>query len=106
MPTKATTHQSADDDPERKADRERQRRQRRGSRPYDRAKWKRLRKMVLARDPLCVECETQGRVEASTHVDHITALCEGGTDHMGNLQGLCASCHNRKTAMQDGGFGR
>jgi 5-methylcytosine-specific restriction protein A len=23
-----------------------------------------------------------------------------------NLQALCARCHNRKTALEDGGFGR
>lgn len=106
MPTKPKTHRPAGTDPASQAGREKQRRQRRGARPYDKARWKRLRKMVLARDPLCVECLKQGRTEASTHADHIVALSQGGTNRMENLQGLCASCHNRKTALTDGGFGR
>jgi 5-methylcytosine-specific restriction endonuclease McrA len=34
-------------------------------------------------------------------VDHITPLADGGApfDHE-NLQPLCASCHNRKSAME------
>lgn len=73
---------------------------------YKTARWQRLRKMALARDPLCVICLAHGHTEASTHVDHIVALKDGGTHSMDNLQGLCASCHNRKTATEDGGFGR
>ena len=106
MSKKAKTHRLGEPQSAYNSDRERQRRQSRGSRPYDRARWKRLRRMVLARDPLCVICLGHGRTESSTHVDHIVALKDGGTDSMENLQGLCASCHNRKTATEDGGFGR
>ena len=42
-------------------------------------------------------------------VDHIVAV-SGPDDPLfwepSNHQGLCHSCHNRKTAMADGGFGR
>ncbi len=71
------------------------------ARGYDR-RWQRLRKMVLARDPVCKAC---GR-EVSEHADHIQAKAAGGSDSLDNLQGLCAGCHSRKTATQDGGFGR
>jgi len=27
-------------------------------------------------------------------------------DFAGNIQALCQRCHSRKTAMEDGGFGR
>lgn len=44
---------------------------------------------------------------AATHVDHVVPLERGGARFdEGNLQPLCAPCHSRKTARQDGGFGR
>jgi 5-methylcytosine-specific restriction protein A len=57
--------------------------------------WQTLRALVLAEQPVCVLCH----VAPSTEVDHIAP-------HRGhyalffnrhNLQGLCATCHGRKT---------
>lgn len=70
-------------------------------RGYD-SNWQRLRLMVLAERPLCVECERWGRVAAATEVDHIVPLSEGGTNERENLQPLCHECHSRKTAAQVG----
>jgi len=39
------------------------------------------------------------------HLDHKLARNAGGTDDASNLHWLCHSCHSRKTAKQDGGFG-
>ncbi len=86
--------------------RERERRKQRGARYYDTARWKRLRLMVLRRDPICVLCKERGFFVPSQHSDHIVALEAGGTIDMKNLRGLCHSCHSRKTATEDGGFGR
>lgn len=61
----------------------------------------RLRKIVLARDPICKLCHR----EATTDSDHIVPLSQGGKDELSNLQGACHSCHSRKTATEDGGFG-
>lgn len=77
-----------------------------GPRLYDSQRWKRLRKLVLTRDPLCVECRKKNRVTAACHVDHIVSISDGGNPFdLANLQALCASCHSRKTARQDGGYG-
>ena len=66
-------------------------------------RWRRARLVFLARHPLCVDC---GR--GATVVDH-------RDPHRGDpavfwdsrrWQALCASCHGRKTAAQDGGFGQ
>jgi HNH endonuclease/Helix-turn-helix domain len=70
------------------------------------SQWRRLREWVLAREPLCRACLAQGRTEPATDVDHIVARSRGGSDEPSNLQALCASCHARKTASEDGGFGR
>ncbi len=85
--------------------RESERRKQRGPRYYDTARWKKLRRMVLRRDPICVLCNLNGFVVPSRHADHVLALEAGGTNEMKNLRGLCPSCHSRKTALEDGGFG-
>jgi 5-methylcytosine-specific restriction protein A len=71
---------------------------------YKTAHWARTRAAVLARDPICKICNRF----PSTVADHIKPH-KG--DHAKfveslNLQGLCAACHNEKTAREDGGFGR
>lgn len=89
---------------------QRQSDERRGSahqRGYTSA-WQRARDGYLRAHPLCVRCEGAGLVEAATVVDHIKP-------HRGdkvlfwdrnNWQSLCKACHDRKTATEDGGFGR
>jgi 5-methylcytosine-specific restriction protein A len=52
------------------------------------------------------QCHAEGRVTAAQHVDHVVPREQGGSDDWANLQALCASCHSRKTALEDGGFGR
>jgi 5-methylcytosine-specific restriction protein A len=76
---------------------------------YSRALWKRLRLMVLGRDPICVACKRN----ASTVADHKKAFRTGKTENeewqlfcdLNNLQGLCHPCHSEKTAKFDAGFG-
>lgn len=70
-------------------------------------KWRAARESFLKLHPLCAECEETGRISLATVVDHITP-------HRGDLKlfwdrkqwrPLCARCHSRKTAREDGGFG-
>ena len=65
------------------------------------ATWRRLRKLVLHRDPICRACCRA----PSTTVDHIVPKARGGQDTMENLQGLCAACEAAKTA-KDAAAGR
>lgn len=60
------------------------------------------RRRFLYCNPLCVECQRQGRVKAATVPDHIVALVNGGEDAEENLQSLCAECHRTKTAKDLG----
>ena len=62
--------------------------------------WKKLRAEMMPKGTLCRVC---GRV--ASHLDHIVPRAQGGTDSPRNLQPLCWSCHSRKTASEDGGFG-
>ena len=70
---------------------------------YKTAGWQRLRTIVLKRDPFCVECLKEQRFTPSSHVDHIRSRRERPDleRDLANLQGLCQSCHNSKTATHD-----
>ncbi|MDC0325220.1 HNH endonuclease [bacterium] len=70
------------------------------------SRWQKLRLMVLKREPLCRHCNIQGQITLATDVDHIISLVRGGTNELNNLQPLCHSCHSKKTAREDGAFGR
>lgn len=75
------------------------------SRGYGHA-WRKARAGFLSEHPFCAECMRLGKVVAATVVDHIVPH---GGDRMlfwdrTNWQALCASCHSRKTAREDGGY--
>lgn len=74
-------------------------------RGYGRA-WQKLRRLQLAREPLCRICRGAGLSVAARHVDHVVPLRAGGANKLSNLQSVCAGCHSRKTVMADRGFGR
>ena len=65
------------------------------------AQWRRLRDMVLRREPLCRRCRAEGRRRIATEVDHILPLKQGGTNRWDNLQPLCHSCHVKKTKEEN-----
>ena len=69
---------------------------------YNSTAWQRARRRQLRRHPICESCFDR----RATQVDHATPLSQGGHPlDSSNLQSLCASCHSRKTAERDGGFG-
>ncbi len=78
--------------------RPRERRESSHKRTYD-ERWKKLRKVVLARDPVCMDCGEA----PSTDVDHI--IPRAPTQHAADvteeeLRGLCHPCHSRKTRAE------
>lgn len=60
------------------------------------ARWRKLRLMILARDPVCVLC----RQRPSTTVDHVMPKSRGGQDEESNLRGLCSRCHAAKSTAE------
>lgn len=69
------------------------------------AAWQRLRRSIMAGEPLCRECAGRGRVVAAAHVDHIVPKSQGGTDDLDNLQPLCHACHTAKTNRERAAYG-
>ena len=72
-------------------------------------RWQGTRRVVFQRDPLCMDCGHQ----ASTVCDHIVParqiVAMYGEDEFYNpdrCQGLCKSCHDRKTATEDSTFAK
>ena len=76
-------------------------------RGYTRA-WLKYRLAYLMRYPLCVHCERDGKVTPAEELDHKDPH-RGDMDLFwdpDNHQGLCKSCHSRKTATEDTAFAR
>lgn len=65
--------------------------------------WRIIREQQLNSKPLCEDHAQQGLKRIATVVDHRDG--DSWNNEPENLRSLCAECHNRKTAKQDGGFG-
>lgn len=63
-------------------------------------KLQRMRAELFARSPLCVVCESAGRVTLATQRDHKVPLAEGGADDQTNEQALCDACHEAKSLQE------
>jgi len=66
---------------------------------YRLARWLALRDLMLQVDPFCRQCLREGRKVLTAEIDHIVPH-EGVASRFwdaGNLQGLCKSCHSKKT---------
>jgi len=60
----------------------------------------RIRKQLLADEPLCRECVKQGRVKAAVIADHIIPLSACGKTVRANYQPLCRACSDAKTKLE------
>ena len=70
---------------------------------YNSAQWKRTRMIVLHEQPLCVKCKEKNIYRSANTIDHIVPLNQGGQTYaLHNLQALCSSCHNSKSASDRG----
>lgn len=71
------------------------------SKLYNSRKWRKHRKVYLAINPLCVECEKESKTTAAKVLDHIIRIADGGDAwSYDNLQGLCSSHHNKKSGRE------
>ena len=66
------------------------------------ARWDKLARIYLKRNPLCVLCAKVNLTVQARQVDHIIPH-EGDHDlfwHQDNWQGLCRKCHLKKTKKE------
>ena len=71
-------------------------------------RWRKVRLNHLKIEPLCRKCKKNDEITPATIVDHIKPH-KGNYELMwdtDNFQSLCKTCHDKKTATEDGGFGR
>lgn len=70
---------------------------------YNSRTWRKARRKYLDANPLCVQCGENDVVNVATVVDHIVPINKGGESlDESNYQSLCASCHNAKSAKENG----
>lgn len=71
-------------------------------------RWLAYARTFLKAHPLCALHALEGRHVSATVVDHVTPhrMDQALFWEPSNHQGLCKRCHDRKTATEDGGFGR
>lgn len=69
------------------------------------AAWRKVRRIVLLREPLCRMCAADGITARAVDVDHIRSKAQGGDDRFSNLQSLCTAHHREKSIKEEGGFG-
>jgi 5-methylcytosine-specific restriction enzyme A len=68
------------------------------NRIYDSARWRKLRLIVLRRQPVCMACSEF----PSTVADHIIPIRDSGRPwDLENIQGLCSKCHGEKTNKEN-----
>jgi len=63
---------------------------------YSSDQWRRVRRSVLASNPLCVRCQERGRTTAATEVHHVVPrkTAPDLAFETANLMPLCRACHN------------
>lgn len=73
-------------------------------RGYD-GPWRRIAAEHLELEPWCRSHLERGLHIRATEVDHILTRRAGGSDDHSNLRSLCKSCHSRRTALEQSGWG-
>lgn len=64
------------------------------------AAYRRQRITILDGEPLCRYCRARGHVTAATIVDHVIALCLGGSNDPANLAPACRACNDAKAVIE------
>ena len=68
---------------------------------YNSKRWRSVRKYFIKKNPICISCKRKNIDKAAKVVDHILPITMGGSQvDLKNLQSLCESCHNSKSARE------
>ncbi len=66
------------------------------------SRWKKVRALKLARDPLCEDCWEHGVTRPAAQVHHLEAVAKRPdlAFEMKNLRSLCTTCHAKREARE------
>ncbi len=66
---------------------------------YQSKEWRTIREFMLSKQPLCIKCHIEGKIEPATEIDHIIPLRRKPELCLDteNLMPLCKSHHSQKT---------
>lgn len=70
---------------------------------YHSKQWRALRNWFIKQNPLCAQCEREGKINGGQCVDHIKPIRLSGKKMWtcpSNLQTLCNPCHAKKSAQE------
>jgi 5-methylcytosine-specific restriction protein A len=71
---------------------------------YGQRVWEKIRASQLSRQPLCGRCQSEGKITAANHVDHVFPHRRDADAFKVNLfQSLCTACHTLKTQDENKG---
>lgn len=72
------------------------------------ARWRKVARQFLRENPVCADCGGEATVPDHSPLTRKQLLSAGipDPDLPEFLEPRCKPCHDRKTATQDGGFGR
>lgn len=70
---------------------------------YNSERWRKLRKLKFANDPLCEMCKKEGRITPAEDIHHIKSFMTASTPEeryrlaydYTNLMSVCKKCHQR-----------
>jgi 5-methylcytosine-specific restriction endonuclease McrA len=62
--------------------------------------WVDRRARWMQANPLCIDCQAEGRVTAAQELDHVVPLWQGGADDESNYASRCIEHHQAKTARE------
>jgi 5-methylcytosine-specific restriction protein A len=66
------------------------------------ARWRKVRALKLARDPLCEDCKARGVLKTATQVHHLEGLAQRPdlAFVFENLRSICSTCHAKREAQE------
>lgn len=75
---------------------------------YKTAQWQTLRQIQLSKHPLCIACQSEGRIVAASVVDHLFPWSHISEQafYINRFQSLCAMHHATKTQLERHGIYR
>ena len=64
-------------------------------------RYKRMRRLFLAENPLCAVCAKAGKTVSADEIDHVIPVRKAPQHFWKGWQAICRPCHEIKTAQEN-----